>query len=83
MLVEVSPDGVFNAKSAVNEGLHLIGNDDMALLIGVLLSFFTLGRMRGFNRATILRFSNECLAPTATITLLVGAGGGFWKDSAG
>ena len=59
--------------------LHCIGNDDWRLLIGVLLSFYTLGRMRGFNRATILRFSNECLAPTATITLLVGAGGGFGR----
>jgi GntP family gluconate:H+ symporter len=72
-----------NAVSApgtiLNEALHLIGNDDMALLIGVLLSFYTLGRMRGFTRATILRFSNECLAPTATITLLVGAGGGFGR----
>jgi GntP family gluconate:H+ symporter len=33
--------------------------------------------MRGFDRDTILKFSNECLAPTATITLLIGAGGGF------
>ena len=72
-------DAVSAPKSAVNQGLHLIGNDDIALLIGVLLSFFTLGRMRGFTRATILRFSNECLAPTATITLLVGAGGGFGR----
>jgi len=59
--------------------LHLVGNDDMALLIGALLSFFTLGTRRGFTRETILRFSNECLAPTATITLLVGAGGGFGR----
>jgi len=49
------------------------------LLIGVLLSFVTLGRMRGFSRNTILRFSNECLGPTAAITLLVGAGGGFGR----
>ena len=35
--------------------------------------------MRGVSRETILRFSNECLAPTATITLLVGAGGGFGR----
>lgn len=72
-----------NAVSApgtvLNEALHMVGNDDMALLLGVLLSFYTLGRMRGFTRATILRFSNECLAPTATITLLVGAGGGFGR----
>ncbi len=51
----------------------------MALLIGALFSFVTLGTMRGFNRETILRFSNESLAPTATITLLVGAGGGFGR----
>ena len=79
MLVGSWADGISTPKSVVNEGLHLIGNDDIALLIGVLLSFFTLGRMRGFTRATILRFSNECLAPTATITLLVGAGGGFGR----
>jgi GntP family gluconate:H+ symporter len=60
-----------------NQILHLIGGADIALLIGVLVSFITLGKMRGFNRDTILKFSNECLAPTATITLLIGAGGGF------
>jgi gluconate:H+ symporter, GntP family len=79
MLVGSWADSVSTANSALNNALHLIGNDDLALLIGVLLSFFTLGRMRGFTRETILRFSNECLAPTATITLLVGAGGGFGR----
>jgi gluconate:H+ symporter, GntP family len=53
--------------------------DDMALLVGVLFSFTTLGVMRGFSRDTVLRFSNECLGPTAAITLLVGAGGGFGR----
>lgn len=62
-----------------NEALRLLGNDDLALLIGVLFSFVSLGLMRGFSRAAILRFSNECLAPTATVTLLVGAGGGFGR----
>jgi gluconate:H+ symporter, GntP family len=79
MLVGSGADAVSTPGGAVNQGLHLVGNDDMALLIGVLLSFFTLGRLRGFTRATILRFSNECLGPTATITLLVGAGGGFGR----
>lgn len=64
---------------ALYELLGLLGNDDMALLVGVLISFFTLGKLRGFTRETILRFSQECLAPTATITLLVGAGGGFGR----
>jgi gluconate:H+ symporter, GntP family len=62
-----------------NQALRLLGNDDIALLIGVLVSFFTLGTRSGFTRETILRFSQECLAPTATITLLVGAGGGFGR----
>jgi gluconate:H+ symporter, GntP family len=79
MLIGSWADAIATPKSALNEALHLAGNDDMALLIGVLVSFFTLGRLRGFTRETILRFSNECLAPTATITLLVGAGGGFGR----
>jgi GntP family gluconate:H+ symporter len=79
MLVGSWADAVATPKSGFNEFLHLIGNDDVALLVGVLLSFVTLGHMRGFSRATILRFSNECLAPTATITILVGAGGGFGR----
>jgi GntP family gluconate:H+ symporter len=72
-------DAVSAPGSTLNQGLRLAGNDDMALLIGALLSFVTLGKMRGFTRATVLRFSNECLAPTAAITLLVGGGGGFGR----
>lgn len=79
MLMGSSAGALFSGPSKTAAVLHLIGNDDIALLIGVVLSFFTLGRMRGFTRETILRFSNECLAPTATITLLVGAGGGFGR----
>jgi GntP family gluconate:H+ symporter len=71
---------VFSApKSAVNTVLHLIGGADIALLIAVVVSFITLGKLRGFSRETILKFSNDCLAPTATITLLIGAGGGFGR----
>jgi GntP family gluconate:H+ symporter len=79
MLIGSWADTFAAAGSTWNEVLRLAGNDDMALLVGVLVSFFTLGKLRGFSRDTILRFSNECLAPTATITLLVGAGGGFGR----
>jgi GntP family gluconate:H+ symporter len=79
MLAGSWADAVSARGSALNEAWRLIGNDDIALLIGVLFSFVTLGRMRGFTREAILRFTNECLAPTATITLLVGAGGGFGR----
>jgi GntP family gluconate:H+ symporter len=79
MLIGSWADAMSVPGSALNNGLHLAGNDDMALLVGALFSFVTLGTMRGFTRATILRFSTDCLAPTAAITLLVGAGGGFGR----
>lgn len=79
MLIGSVANAITRSNSALNECLTFIGNDDIALLIGVLFSFFTLGKMRGFTRETILRFTNECLAPTAMITLLVGAGGGFGR----
>ena len=79
MLIGSWADAVTAPGSSLNNGLHLAGNDDMALLIGVLFSFITLGVMRGFSRDTVLRFSNECLGPTAAITLLIGAGGGFGR----
>ena len=65
--------------SATNRVLHLLGSADIALLVAVLVSFITLGKMRGFSRETILKFTNECLAPTASITLVIGAGGGFGR----
>lgn len=79
MLAGSWADGFSRPGTALNNALRLFGNDDMALLIGALFSFITLGTMRGFSRATILRFSTECLAPTAAITLLIGAGGGFGR----
>jgi GntP family gluconate:H+ symporter len=79
MIVGSWADSLTAPGSSANQALHLVGNDDLALFVGVLFSFVTLGTLRGFSRETILRFSNECLAPTATITLLVGAGGGFGR----
>ena len=79
MLVGSWADALSARGSGLNNALRLAGNDVMALLVGALMSFVTLGAMRGFSRETILRFSNECLAPTAAITLLIGAGGGFGR----
>ncbi len=77
MLLGGWADQIATPGSALNHGLRFIGHSVVALLLATLLSFVTLGRMRGFNREQILRFSQECLAPTAAITLLVGAGGGL------
>jgi gluconate:H+ symporter, GntP family len=79
MLVGSWADSLSAPQTSVNGALHLIGSADVALLAGAMASFVTLGRMRGFSRETILKFSEECLAPTASITLLIGAGGGFGR----
>ena len=79
MLLGSWADSFTQPGSRANQVLLFLGGADIALLLGVIVSFVTLGKMRGFTRETILRFSNECLAPTALITLLVGAGGGFGR----
>ncbi|WP_374620973.1 GntP family permease [Pandoraea sp.] len=79
MLIGSWADVFFTPNTFANDFLRLIGNSVMALLIATLVSFFTFGKQRGFNRDQILKFTNECLAPIATITLVVGAGGGFGR----
>lgn len=77
MLVGSWADLVFAPKSAPSELLHFVGNSDVALLIAVIVSFWTFGAQRGFTREQIQKFCGDCLAPIAGITLIVGAGGGF------
>ncbi len=77
MLLGGWADQIATPGSPLNHGLRFIGHSVVALLLATLMSFVTLGLMRGFNREQILKFTQECLAPTAAITLLVGAGGGL------
>ena len=79
MLLGSAADWLAAPDSAANGAFRLVGNSVVALLIALLLSFWTFGVRRGFDRAMILRFCNECLAPTAGITLVVGAGAGFGR----
>jgi GntP family gluconate:H+ symporter len=79
MLIGSWADLVFTPKTLPNSLLHFVGNSDVALLIAVLVSFWTFGAKRGFNRAQIQKFCGDCLAPIAGITLIVGAGGGFGR----
>ena len=79
MLIGGWADTLATPGSGFNSALKLLGNPDIALLIGVITGFFTLGTLQGFTREQMLQFSNDCLAPTATITLLIGAGGGFGR----
>jgi gluconate:H+ symporter, GntP family len=55
----------------------LIGNPVVSLLLALLFSLWSLGFAQQFSRDQVLKFTNDCLAPTATILLVIGAGGGF------
>ncbi|NHO31166.1 GntT/GntP/DsdX family permease [Acetobacter fallax] len=79
MLAGSAADFLTIPQSTPNSILHFIGNTDIALAIATVMSFYVLGVARGFSSETILRFTNECLGPTALIMLLIGAGGGFGR----
>ena len=79
MLVGSWADLISTPKTLPNDLLRFFGNSDVALLTAVLVSFWTFGAKRGFNREQIQKFCGECLAPIAGITLIVGAGGGFGR----
>ncbi|MGK6323201.1 gluconate:H+ symporter [Sphingomonas sp. DT-51] len=65
--------------SALDQALRFLGTPVVALLAAVLVSYWTLGLARGLSATTIQRYTNECLAPTAMITLVVGVGAGFGR----
>jgi GntP family gluconate:H+ symporter len=77
MLLASAADLSLPQGSAVRSTLHSIGQPIVALLLALLFSFWSLARARGFTKEEILKYCNDCLAPTATILLVIGAGGGF------
>ena len=77
MLVATAAEATFAAESTTRAALRFAGNPIVALLIALLFSFWSLVRPRGFSREQVLKFCNDCLAPTATILLVIGAGAGF------
>jgi GntP family gluconate:H+ symporter len=77
MLLASAADFFLDATSAVRSTLRFIGNPIVALLVALLFSFFSLTRARSFTKEEVLKFCNDCLGPTATILLVIGAGGGF------
>jgi len=77
MLLASAADAALDATSPTRNTLHFIGQPIVALLLALLFSFWSLGRARHFTRDQLLKFCNDCLAPTATILLVIGAGGGF------
>src|SRR4051812_5888975 len=77
MVLSSVADVALDPSSSTRNTLHFIGQPVVALLLALLFSFWSLGRVRHFTRDQLLKFCNDCLAPTATILLVIGAGGGF------
>ena len=77
MLCASAADVVLDPASPVRAGLDFVGGPIVALLVALLFSFWSLGYRQHFTRDQILKFTNDCLGPTATILLIIGAGGGF------
>ena len=77
MLLASAADAMPSLNASVRSSLHFVGHPIVALLLALMFSFWSLGRPRRFTRDDIMKFCNDCLAPTATIVLVIGAGGGF------
>ena len=77
MLCASAADVGLDSASPLRAGLDFVGGPIVALLLALLFSFWSLGYRQHFTRDQILKFANDCLGPTATILLVIGAGGGF------
>ena len=77
MLAASVADVALDTTSALRATFDFVGSPIVALLFALLFSFWSLGYKQHFTRDQILKFANDCLGPTATILLVIGAGGGF------
>ena len=77
MLVGTAAKVFLPATSPARPWAEFIGAPTVAMLIAVLVSFYTFGVGCGLTRSQILKFSETCFAPVAGLLLLIGAGGGF------
>ncbi|HEY6059060.1 MAG TPA: gluconate:H+ symporter [Gemmatimonadales bacterium] len=77
MLGASAADVSLVAGNPVRTALDFLGHPIVALLLTLLFSFWRLGVARGMTGSRMLSMANDCLAPTAAILLVIGAGGGF------
>jgi gluconate:H+ symporter, GntP family len=77
MLCASVADIALESTNRLRIALDFIGGPIVSLFLALLFSLWSLGFRQGFTREQLLKFTNDCLAPTATILLVIGAGGGF------
>jgi GntP family gluconate:H+ symporter len=79
MLLATAAAVIWPGGSTLRVVAEFIGSPIVAMLVAVLVSFYVFGIACGRDRKDLLRFSEECLAPVASLLLVVGAGGGFGR----
>jgi GntP family gluconate:H+ symporter len=79
MLLATLTDLTLDPKHPFRVWADFLGTPLVAMLGAVLLALFTFGYGCGFDRHQILKFTEDCVGPAASIMLVVGAGGGFSK----
>lgn len=67
------------AGDPVRTAMSFLGSPLVAMLVAVLVAFLTFGLTRGLDGPAMLRLSEECLGPIASVLLVVGGGGGFGR----
>jgi GntP family gluconate:H+ symporter len=77
MLARGVAELVLDKGNGVRSALEVLGNPPVALLLGVLLAMWTLGKRAGFDRRGTSAVIGGSLPPIAGILLIVAAGGGF------
>ncbi|WP_454690057.1 gluconate:H+ symporter [Achromobacter aloeverae] len=63
------------AESEVRQALEFIGNADMALLIAVVVAFYTFGIARGISTPVLMDGVHKAVGTVAMIMLTIGGGG--------
>jgi GntP family gluconate:H+ symporter len=77
MLAASAADVALAPGSPLRTALDFLGSPVVALLLALLYAFWSLGVARGMTGTRMLSMANDCLAPTAAVILVIGAGGGF------
>ena len=77
MLIRAVGELTLDEGTGLRTALDVAGTPVVALLAGVLLAMWTLGKRAGFDRAQTSAVIGGSLPPIAGILLIVAAGGGF------
>jgi len=79
MLLDTVAKLILPPSSVVRAWAGFAGSPLVSMTVAFLFSLWSFGFDCGFGRQQLLKFTEECVGPAASIMLIVGAGGGFSK----